>query len=494
MNSAVAVLAFLSAALLAQAEKPSLTVYNQNFAVVREVIPLDLKNGTNTVNFSDVTAHVEPQSVMLRALDGDGLRVLEQNYRADPLSQGLLLNLFEGKTIPFLVKDQTTSRTVQGKIIRSGYVPHTQAFDRYGQQYQYAQRATAEAESPIIDVEGKIQFGLPGTPLFPGLGDDTILRPTLTWELESSGRGGTRQVELSYVSGGMSWNADYNLVLPPKGDLIELVGWVTIDNQSGKNFPEASIQLMAGDVARQAPQERFYAGYAMAAAAPARTQVEEKAFDEYHLYTLPRATLLRDRQTKQIEFVRAEDVVSSNSYQYDGAKVDLSRMYRNDMEQDRNFGIEYNTKVQVARQFTNSEKNHLGIPLPKGKMRVYRRDEEGRLQFTGENEIDHTPRDEDVKLITGNAFDITGKRIQTNFVLNGNQRWADESFEITLKNHKDQPVAVQVVEHLYRYANWQITQSTIEHEKKDSRTILFNADVPARGEKKLTYTVHYSWK
>jgi len=466
------------------AEKPSLTVYNDNFAVVREVIPLTLKKGVNEISQTDVTAQLEPESVMLRDLkSSDSLRVLEQNYRADPLSQGLLLKVYEGKMIQFEVPNgQNAPLVAKGKVIRSGYVP------------QGASPENNASSDPIIDMDGQIRFGLPGTPLFPGLGDDTILRPTLTWQLESAVEGST-QAELSYVTRGLSWDAQYNLVLPPKGDQLDLIGWVTMKNESGKQFDDATIQLMAGDVQKTQPPmaagRMMMKAEAMADYAEA-PQVKEKAFDEYHLYTLPRNTSLRDRQTKQIEFLNALGVNSTMNYVYDGTNMQPIP-YDMGLQLDRNFGLDSNTKVRVTREFMNEEKNHLGMPLPKGNVRMYRRDEQGRLQFIGENQIDHTPRDEKVKLESGNAFDLTGKRVQTNFVANEAQQWMDESFEITLKNHKDTAVSIQVHEHLYRYTNWKINNPSAPFEKLDSRTIRFTVEVPARGEQKITYTAHYSW-
>lgn len=502
MKRNLALFMFFAAAAPMLAEEPSLTVYNQNFAVVREKVPLDLKEGVNEVSYADVTAHVEPQSVMLRdPADEGSLKVMEQNYRNDPVSQELLLALFEGKEIEFLKQpdrnsDATTGPTiVRGKIVRSGYIPHTQAFSRYGQEYQVSQQAMAQGTAPIIEVDGQLRFGLPGTPLFPSLGDDTILKPTLSWQLMSA-KAGAVSSELSYVTGGMSWNADYNLVLPPKGDQIDLIGWVTIDNQSGKAFTDAAIQLIAGDVQKiQKPESAGYGyGRVAAMAAPEMDmKVKEQVFDEYHLYTLPRKTTLRDHQTKQIEFMRAEDAASTMSYVYDGSNIDWRQYAQSGPLLEQNFGIEMNKKVSVIREFMNSEENKLGLPLPKGKVRMYRRDEQGRLQFTGENEIDHTPRDEKVRMKSGEAFDLVGERLQTNFVADSSRRMIDESFEITLRNHKEEPVEIQVIEHLYRYMTWEITESTVPHEKLDTRTARFKVQVPAHGEQKMTYNVRYTW-
>jgi hypothetical protein len=279
------------------AAPPALTIYNQNFAVVRDTVPLDLKAGVNDVRFADATAHVEPDSVILRDPAGNhALQILEQNYRNDPVSQELLLSLFEGKTIDFedvRTKDNTQVRElIPGKIIRSGYVPHYAAMNRYGGDYAMSQMAMAQSSSePVIEVNGKIQFGLPGKPLFPDLGDDTVLKPSFNWQLQSD-RAGKFDAEVSYVTGGFTWQADYNLVAPEKGDSVDLIGWVTMDNQSGKTFRYAKIKLMAGDVNKIQPQNLGFVRSRMVTAAGAMAQdeaaVTEKSFDEFHLYTLAR--------------------------------------------------------------------------------------------------------------------------------------------------------------------------------------------------------------
>ena len=235
------------------AASPALTIYNQNFAVVRDTVPLDLKAGSNDVHFTETTTHLEPDSVILRDPAGKiAFQVLEQNYRADPVSQALLLSLFEGKTIGFLVdRPNAAPEVVQGKIIRSGYVPHATRLQQFGnqdyqQQMAYANGSTGMGE-PIIEVDGKLRFTLPGQPLFPALVDDTILKPTLDWKIQSSDAA-KFDAELAYVTGGMTWAADYSVVAPEKGDQIDLVGLVTMDNQSGKTFTDAKIKLMAGDV------------------------------------------------------------------------------------------------------------------------------------------------------------------------------------------------------------------------------------------------------
>src|SRR5579871_711224 len=259
----------------------ALTIYNQSFAVVRQTLPLDLKAGTNPVEVTDITAHLEPDSVILRDLkSGRDLHILEQNYRADVASQGLLLSLYVGKTIDFLVNGVQKP----GRIIRSGYVPHYQAYSYNQQQYYQQQQAYVNAGNgePIIEIDGQLRFGLPGQPIFPALTNETILKPTLSWLLQSD-RPGNTNAEFSYVTGGMSWHADYNVVAPVSGNLLDIVGWVTLDNQTGKTFSNAHIKLMAGDVNKLQPQGFSISGQANAdfalrevAAPPA---VTERSFD-----------------------------------------------------------------------------------------------------------------------------------------------------------------------------------------------------------------------
>lgn len=477
--------------------EPSLTVYNQGFAVVRQKLPLQLKSGLNHVQITDITAHLEPDSVILRPLEaGQRLQILEQNYRNDPVTQKLLLSLFEGKTIEFVLTDKDGNpHVVQGKIIRSGYVPPYVAPAVYGQPAP----PQNGSEEPLIELNGKLQFSLPGLPVFPSLADDTILKPTLSWELQTDKPGATT-AEFSYVTGGMDWVASYNVVAPPKGNALDLVGWVTLHNQSGKTFPEARIKLMAGDVNKVQPQQTYGRAIFSSAAGAVGIggygpPVTEKTFDEYHLYTLEHSTTLHDRETKQVEMVRASGIQSKPVYVYDGFKLDQN--YQNwtleNIRQQESYGTLSNPKVWVMQEFKNSTENHLGMPLPKGRVRFYRRDDDGQLEFTGENDIDHTPKDETIRLYTGNAFDMTGERTRTEYRADFNGRWIDESFEIKVRNHKTTPVEVRIVEHLYRWSSWDIVKNSDPFKKIDSKTMEFTVQIPPDGEKDVTYKVHYSW-
>ena len=477
--------------------QPALTIYNQNFFVARERFSLDLKSGINRVEYAGIAAHLEPDSVILRDPAGRALQILEQNYRNDPISQELLLSLYEGKSIDFVIgQNGEKFQTVSGKIVRSGYVSSSTYAPGYPQP-AYSQ--------PIIEVNGVLRFGLPGQPLFPALSADSILQPTLNWLLQTNNPG-KFDAELSYVSGGMSWQADYNLVVAdrPSGqangktDVLDLVGWITMRNQSGKTFDHARIKLLAGDVSKiqeGSIANRLYAAKSMAvevdAAAPV---VREKSFDEFHLYTLERPTTLHDQETKQVEFVRATGIRAQRVYSYDGANLAQYGYYSPDqVRQDANYGTQSNGKVWVMEEFKDSDTNHLGIPLPKGKLRFYRSDTDGHLEFVGENTIDHTPKDETIRVYTGNAFDVVGGRKRTNFHVESNQHWMDESFEIRVRNHKQEAVNVRVVEHLYRCTNWKLAEQSHQSRKMDAQTVEFPLSVAADGEALVTYTVHYSW-
>jgi len=492
------VLAFVAGATA----QPSLTIYNQDFAVVRRPLALDLKAGTNEVRVMDITARLEPDSVILRDPQGKrALQILEQNYRADPVSQGLLLSLYEGKEIQFLVKKEGgNDEIVVGKVVRSGYERQPVSPPPYRPMYMpredgYPGQAPSQ---PIIEVDGKLRFSLPGEPLFPSLADDTILKPMLHWVLQAD-QPGKLDAELSYVTGGMRWEADYSVAARGETDQIDMIGWVTVENQSGTTFENARIKLMAGDVSK-VQEEAYYmmAGYGGMAAAKsaALPPVTEKAFEEYHLYTLSRPTTLHDSETKQVEFLRAEGAQSQRIYVYDGARINL-RSYRSSpggLIQEPDYGTQSNTKVWVMKEIKNSKENQLGIPLPRGRMRFYRQDDDGQLEFVGENTIDHTPRDETIRVRTGDAFDLVGERRRTEFQIDSARRQINEAFEIKLRNRKENgSVEVRVVEHLYRWSTWEIVERSDPFTKIDSQTAEFRVQVPAGQEKTVTYKVRYAW-
>ena len=471
------------------AASPALTIYNQDFAVVRDLVSLSLKPGLNHVEYSGMTADAEPDSVILRDPAGKVVwQIVEQNYRQDAASLDRMLQLYEGKTIQFQMQD---GKTASGRIIRAQTpAPSTPPYPRNG----------LVSTETMIELDGQIRFGLPGIPLFPAGLDQILLKPAIDWTIRAD-RPATLDAELAYVTGGLTWKADYNVVSAEADDRVDLIGWVTMENNSGKSFSEAQIALMAGDVSKRPPQRpnlRLMASAGAALGTGNQPVVTEKPFDDYHLYRLENKATLLDSETKQVEFVRADGIATKRIYLYDGA--DLIRYANQGLfmgyEQVRNnpeYGTEMNTKVWVMREFVNNAANRLGIPLPKGRLRFYRQDTGGQLEFTGENEIDHTPKDETIHVFTGVAFDVVGGRKRTEYHNDFQRREADESFEISVRNRKAAPVDVTVREHLYRAANWNILSETDPHQRRDSNTIEFPIAIAANSEKIVRYSVHYTW-
>lgn len=461
----------LSAGLSSLFAQPGLTIYNGRFAVVRDVVPLDLKAGENNVKYSGATANLDPSTVILRDPSGKiSLSILEQNYQNDPVNQVTMLDHFEGQTLSFLVRDpQKGDRVVEGKVIRSGYIPGESAME------------------PMVEVDGKILFELPGRPLFPALKDDgLLLKPLLNWKIKSP-EAASLQAELAYLTQGLQWTASYNLVLPETGSLADLNGWVTIKNMSGKSFDNARIKLMAGDVHRSPRDEsRVMLKQALLAEIQSDAEVQEKSFDDFHLYTLPRPTTLRDQETKQLEFIRIPGLQTQRTYTYDptpGWRF-LGRTIA-----DENWGGPTTpTKISSNLEFTNLD----NTPLPAGTVRVYRKDGE-QLEFVGEDRIDHTPNKEKVSIRLGNAFDLVGEHKRMSFKYDEPKHAMDEGFEIRLRNQTKAPVDIKVLQHLARSKNWTIPAKSHEFKQLDSDTIQFSVSIPAQRETVITYTAHYSW-
>jgi len=473
----------------------ALTIYNQDFAVARTTLDLDLHPGLNEVTTTGVTSRLEADSVVLRDPSGKrAIHVLEQNYDAAIVNQDWLLQKYEGKTIDFQFTTPQGTQTVQGTIVRA---PSQRPYE-YSPQGQLLNGGPTQ---PLIEVNGKMQFQLPGTPLFPAGTDGLLLKPTLRWQINSD-KAERFPAELAYITGGLDWSATYNVVVPEAADVTgnekaDFVGWVTIHNLSGTEFPEARIKLMAGDVSKLVPQQGVAGNRMMLKAmdaAEAAPQVTQKAFDDFHLYDLNRTVALRDGETKQVQFLDAAQVSVHRNYLYDGAAQIQPWYSNNGINQDRNFGLDAgNTKIRIMEEIKNSESNHLGVPLPAGRIRLYRRDSDGQMEFVGEDSIDHTPTEDTLKLLTGSAFDVKGARRQTDFHVDINNHILDETFEIKITNQKQQPVDVSVIEHLYRGANWTITEKSSAFNKKDSHTAEFPVQVPAKGATTLTYSVRYSW-
>jgi hypothetical protein len=466
----------LATAALAAPEKQeegiALTIYNQNFGVVREKRNVDVKEKTGTIQFTDVASQIDGTSVQFKSLTDPNATVLEQNYEYDLVSADKLLEKYIDKQITVLTKDG------------SRYSGSLQSFDAN----QLVIRQDGEKAGIVMVQRGDnvkdIQFG--------ALPEGLITKPTLVWKLATE-KVGQQLIEVAYQTAGINWQADYNAILNPNDTKLDLGGWVTINNQSGATYKDAKLKLIAGDVRRvQQPQVFTATAARKFAVNDALGGFEEKAFFEYHLYTLGRPATVAQNQTKQIELLKAADVPVKKVFLYDGAPQ--YRFYGG-LNEDANYGSDNsNKKVNVVVEVKNSKENNLGMALPKGKMRLYKRDEaDGSLEFIGEDEIDHTPKDETVKLHIGDAFDIVGERKRTDFHVDVNAHVITESFEIRVRNHKTEPVEVLVKETLYRWNNWEITESNQKWTKYDANTIHFPVKVEKDGEQVITYTVRYTW-
>jgi hypothetical protein len=498
-KAAVAVASTLLAAVLpvvAEAESTALTIYSTlrpgaippalyrdggqgqsvpGYAVVRNERELALKSGRNTVRFTDVAALIDPTTVSFESLtDAKGTSVIEQNFQFDLVNTQRLLHKYVDRAIAV---DQ-----VRGNGVESFR----------GTLLSVMGGITLKRE------DGSIQI-LPHNAgiRLPELPGGLITRPTLVWDV-AAGKTGTHKTRVSYQTGGITWWADYNVTYEDGANACKLdVGaWVSIVNQSGAGYPEAKLKLVAGDVQRVAPP-----GQAQRAPMAARAMAledraagfEEKAFFEYHLYTLGRTTTLPDNSTKQIElFPGARGVPCQKTLVYYGLTPAYG--FGPNPITDRNYGTQSNKKVDVYLGFKNARENNMGMPLPSGRIRVNKIDSaDATLEFIGEDRIDHTPRNEQVLIKMGSAFDVVGERRQVNFSVDTSRKTMSEEIEVKLRNHKREAVTVIVKENLYRWVNWQITSKNHDFRKQDARTVHFPLEVAADGETVLRYTAQYTW-
>ena len=459
-------------ALATAATATEVTVYNTNLGVIKEVRPFTLKSGITELKVEDVAAQIDPTSVHFKSLTApDAVTVLEQDFRYDLASPDSILNRYLGKEIELqrvvgLNGDKTES--VKGILL-------------------------SNSNGRVLQSGGKILINPPGNPVLTELPEGLLTKPTLVWKVSST-KSGAHDGEISYMT-GMSWSADYVLVADKDDAQADLTAWTTIVNNSGATFKDANLKLVAGDVHR-APVAEFDMekddGAPMPAAAPA-PNMTEKSFFEYHMYTLARPTTLANNSSKQVEMASAANVPIKKIFVYDGVQNAQWNYYGDSGYWDPNYGTQSGKKVSVLLELDNKKSAGLGIPLPKGRVRVYKKDDDGSLQFAGEDSIDHTPKDEKVRVKMGEAFDVVGERKRADFSSDSNKRRFEETFEIKLRNHKDAAATVTVVEHLYRWTNWKITASSMKYEKKDAQTIEFAVPVPKDGEAVVTYTVKYSW-
>ncbi|MGA2221391.1 MAG: DUF4139 domain-containing protein [Verrucomicrobiia bacterium] len=453
-------------------EGVALTIYNQNFGVVRERRKVNVAEKLGTIRFTDVAAQIDGTSVSFKSLTDPDATVLEQNYEYDLVSADKLLQKYIDKPITVLTKDG------------SRYSGNLLSFD--GNQLvirQYGDKgdlAMVQRGDNVKDIQ------------FSALPEGLITKPTLVWKLATE-KVGDQLVEVAYQTGGINWQSDYNAVLNADDTHLDLSGWVTVNNQSGATYKDAKLKLIAGDVRRvQPPQTMPMSGMARRGMVAGEGGFEEKAFFEYHLYTLGRPTTVADNQTKQIELLKTAEVPVKKVFLYEGAPQ--FRWYGG-LVTDAGYGSEGgNKKVNVIIELKNSKDNHMGMPLPKGKVRLYKRDPaDASLEFIGEDQIDHTPKDETVRLHIGDAFDIVGERKRTDFHVDTASHVMIESFEIRVRNHKTEAAEVLVKEPLYRWNNWEITQTSHKWTKYDASTIHFPVQVDKDGEQVITYTVRYTW-
>ncbi len=443
------------------------------YAVVRTDRDFALKPGRNVLRVDDVAALIDPTTVAFSVPGDPGARVVEQSFEFDLTSSAKLLARYLGREITVEQPRGQGVEQVTGELL--------------GTRGALTLR---EAGGSVRILPGHAGVRLPGLP------DGLITRPTLVWELDGA-RGGSERARFSYQTAGLTWWADYNLTYSeprPGACRVDAGAWVTIVNRSGAAFRDARLKLVAGDVQHvQAP------GRIMPEAAAMRPQAradgfQERAFFEYHLYTLGRPASLADNATKQIElFPVARNVGCEKTLVYAGQAGAFGN-YGAPMI-DRNFGLQAQPKVDVFLRLRNAQDNGLGLPLPAGRVRVSQRDEaDGALELVGEDVIDHTARDETVQVRLGSAFDVVGERRQVDFRIDSAARWMEEDIEVKVRNHKrDQAVPVLVREGLYRWGQWRIVKASGDYVREDARTIRFPVRVAPGGEAVVRYTVRYRW-
>jgi hypothetical protein len=453
-----------------------LTIYNDNFALVkdRRELPDMFQAGLNVVHFRDVAATLDPTSVHFRSLTDPSAQVVEQNYEFDLVNADKLLQKY--------IDQKITAHTKDGKAYEGTLL----SFDD-----KRLVLAADKENGPIFMVERgdnikRIQFST--------LPEGLLTRPTLVWEIETR-KPGRHLMEVSYLAQQMRWRSDYNVVLSPDDTEADVSGWVTMENHTGTAYKDAAVKLLAGDTKvdyNQVPMGYGIDYYKLVRALPPTNKFGDdpsRAFGDYRMYNLPERTTLNSNQIKQVELITATKVPVTKTFMYDGTKL---QWFRATPYQVPRPNYEGNKKVNVVVEIQNSADNHLGIALPKGKVRTYKKDADGALEFIGEDLINHTARDEKLVLYIGDAFDIVGEHKQTAYQ-KINDREAQETFEIKLRNHKKEDVLVKVLEKMYRSADWTILQSSQPFDKIDTRTVVFPVKVPADKEITLTYTVHYKW-
>ncbi len=452
------------------------TIYNQGFGLVKENRVFRLKPGRQTVAVEDVAQQIEPASVGVRSLTSpNDFTVLEQNYQYDLISTQAILNKSVVQKIRFIRHFGAEREVLEGTLISAPYAVVGSPDGGSSETYNGMVIKTDDGRI-ILNPTGEVEV----SSVPPGM----ISVPTLLWDLDTT-KGGDQTVELSYLTKGINWNADYVLTLGDNST-ADFLGWVTINNQSGATFKDAKLKLLAGDVNRiQPPQFGGVGGGArFDMAAKSAEQFQQENLFEYHLYTLQRPATINNREIKQISLLEGHGVKYTKDLILDSLK---------------DFGVYYPSENQVGVgdlkptvrvSFVNSKENNLGMPLPKGTIKVYQRDSSGSVQMLGENAIDHTPKDETVSLDIGKSFDIVANRKRTNFKVI-NTYTTQESFEIDIRNRKDVADTVQVYER--HYGDWRVTDKSMDFKKLDANTMDFVVNIKPGEDKVITYTVITKW-
>ncbi len=449
-----------------QREAVSLTVYNGGFGIVREVRPLALARGVNAVRFEGVPSSINPTSLSLASLTNPGgLSVLEQNYQYNLIGTNSVLDAAVGQRVRIVrdIGDRTVgeegvliSQPNQGRIIR-------------------------------LD-DGRVLVNPEGTIELLTLPEGLLSRPSLLWRLDAA-RGGTQRVEARYLTENIGWKADYVAVVNEAETGLDLTGWVTINNQSGATYTDASLQLIAGDVRRVQPQrfrEQAMYDVSLEAVQVSRAAPQEEAFFEYHLYTFPLPTTIAERETKQLELLSAQEAGTQRRLIFDGAG-NYFPFYR--APRPGAGGATSEMAAAVVLEVENSEANNMGMPLPSGIVRVYKKDSRGNLQFLGEDQIQHTARNETIRLYVGDAFDVVGTRreVENKSI---SRRVREVTVEVEVRNRKEVPATVDIVERVF-YGDWEITQSTVPSEKIDARTAQFTVTLAPDETQTVRYTARF---
>jgi hypothetical protein len=443
----------------------AVTVYNSNVALVRDVRRVKLPAGVIDLRYMDIAAAVNPATVHIASLSAPrDLIVLEQNYEYDLLSPQKLLQKYVGKELT-LVRLRSENNSTREEHVKATLLAYN--------------------EGPVWRVGDQIITGMGADRfIFPSVPENLYSKPTLVWML-SNRQAGEHTVEASYLTNQVNWNSDYVLTVAPDQKAADLNGWVTIVNNSGTAFKNAMLQLVAGELHRvRERRDMALQGRMMAKAAEAAApQFAEEGLSEYHLYTLDRRTNLQNNQSKQISLLASTGVSIEKVFEVNGQQFYYHNRHRP--------GQPFKDPVNVRIKFKNSQANSLGIPLPAGTVRVYQGDSKGRVQFIGEDRIDHTPKDETLDLLIGNAFDVVTERKQTDYVALGPSHH-ELAFEIALRNHKAEPITVIVNEPIG--GDWRMVDSTLKWEKTAAFAARFNVPVPANGESILKYRVRVRWE